>query len=197
MLRRFIFLLIIAWCGQILPTLASAGPAYDVINVLASKSTPVLNSRDLSKTARAQQLQAIMQGFVDRDQMAVSMMGRYWRRADASQKAELPILLEAYLLDAYVSRLDSVNGSLSFAIQGERTLGNRTLVDTEIVRPNAPNILVAWQIEEFEGRSVITDIIIEGVSLVVSQRADFSSIIRQQGGLDGLITILRQKLQSK
>jgi phospholipid transport system substrate-binding protein len=197
MLKRFIFLIIIACCGLILPTLTNAGPAYDVINVLASKSTPILNSRDLSKTARAQQLQAIMQGLVDRDQMAVSMMGRYWRRADTSQKAELPILLEAYLLDVYVSRIDSVNGSLSFAIQGERTLGNRTLVDTEVVRPNAPNIQVAWQIEEFEGRSVITDIIIEGVSLVVSQRADFSSIIRQQGGLDGLITILRQKLQSK
>ena len=52
------------------------------------------------------------------------------------------------------------------------------------------------QIEAIGGKPVITDIIIEGVSLVVSQRADFSSIIRQQGGLDGLIGLLRQKLAS-
>jgi len=70
------------------------------------------------------------------------------------------------------------------------------LVDTQVVRPNAPTIDVSWQIEDFGGKPVITDIIIEGVSLVVSQRADFSSIIRQQGGLDGLIGLLRQKLAS-
>jgi len=70
------------------------------------------------------------------------------------------------------------------------------LVDTQVVRPNAPNIDVSWQIEAIGGKPVITDIIIEGVSLVVSQRADFSSIIRQQGGLDGLIGLLRQKLAS-
>ena len=195
MVKRFSFIVAIA-CWAILPSLASAGPAYDLVNALASNSTPVLNSRELSKTVRTERLQGLMEGLVDREQMAVSMMGRHWRRANQSQKSELPNLLEAYLIDVYVSRIESVNGTVSFSIQGERDLGKRTLVDTQVVRPNAPNIDVSWQIEAIGGKPVITDIIIEGVSLVVSQRADFSSIIRQQGGLDGLIGLLRQKLAS-
>jgi phospholipid transport system substrate-binding protein len=195
MVKWFSFIVAIA-CWAILPSLASAGPAYDLVNALASNSTPVLNSRELSKTVRTERLQGLMEGLVDREQMAVSMMGRHWRRANQSQKSELPILLEAYLIDVYVSRIESVNGTVSFSIQGERDLGKRTLVDTQVVRPNAPNIDVSWQIEAIGGKPAITDIIIEGVSLVVSQRADFSSIIRQQGGLDGLIGLLRQKLAS-
>jgi len=193
--KRFVCIAAIA-CWVALPSLASAGPAFELVSALASNSTPVLNSRELSKTDRTERLQGIMEGLVDREQMAISMMGRHWRRANQSQKSELPILLEAYLIDVYVSRIESVNGTVSFSIQGERDLGKRTLVDTQIVRPNAPPIDVSWQIEDFEGKPVITDIIIEGVSLVVSQRADFSSIIRQQGGLDGLIGLLRQKLVS-
>ena len=48
---------------------------------------------------------------------------------------------------------------------------------------------VAWQVETVNGKAVVTDIVVEGVSLVVSQRADFASIIRSQGGLDGLIKL--------
>jgi phospholipid transport system substrate-binding protein len=195
MAKKFFLIAVIACCS-VLPSLASAGPAYDLVYDLASKSTPILNSRELSKSVRTERLQGIMGGLVDREQMAISMMGRYWKRANQSQKSELPILLEAYLYEVYVSRIESVNGTVSFSIQGERVLGNRTLVDMQVVRPNAPNIDVSWQIEDIGGKPVITDIIIEGVSLVVSQRADFSSIIRQQGGLDGLIGLLRQKLAS-
>jgi len=73
-------------------------------------------------------------------------------------------------------------------------IGDRTVVDSKVLRPGSPPVSVAWQVETVNDKAVVTDIIVEGISLVVSQRADFASIIRSQGGLDGLIKLLKQKV---
>ena len=42
-------------------------------------------------------------------------------------------------------------------------------------------------------RLKIIDVVVEGVSILVAQKAEFSSVLRQRG-IDGLITILRSQL---
>ena len=41
----------------------------------------------------------------------------------------------------------------------------------------------------------IMDIVAEGVSLVVTFRSEYGSVIRRQGGIDGLIAILRSRVE--
>ncbi len=125
--------------------------------------------------------------------MAKSLLGRYWRRATPSQQTALVPLLDVYLIDVYAGRVDSIDGHVSFKVDGERELAGRTLVDSRVVRQDQPDVLVSWQVEIVDDRQVVTDIIVEGVSLIVSQRAEFASVIRQQGGLDGLVALLRER----
>lgn len=173
---------------------AHAGVARDMIAGLAGDAEPVLNDKSISSPERTKKLRAILRSAFDKDQMTQSMLGRYWHRANASQRSTLVELLETYLIDAYAGRMNSIDGTIRFQIDGERPIGPRTLVDTRVLRPNAPPVGVIWQVETVSGKAVVTDITIEGVSLVVSQRADFASIIRSQGGLDGLIRLLKQKV---
>lgn len=176
------------------PTTARAGVERDLIAGLAGAAEPVLNDKAISASTRTQELRTVLRSAFDKNQMAQSMLGRYWRQADASQRAELVGLLETYLIDAYAGRMNSIDGTVHFQIDGERQIGPRTIVDSQVLRPNAPPVAVAWQVETISGNAVVTDITVEGVSLVVSQRADFASIIRSQGGLDGLIRLLKQKV---
>lgn len=172
---------------------ASAGPALELIQQLARSAEPIVNDRSLSRSARSERLSAALRPLIDQEDMAKSLLGRYWRRATPAQQSALVPLLDVYLIDVYAGRVDSIEGQVTFAIDGERVLADRTLVDSRVVRPDQPDILVGWQVEEVEGRRFVTDIIVEGVSLIVSQRAEFASVIRQQGGLDGLIALLRDR----
>ena len=173
---------------------ASAGPAKELIQSLASAATPVLNDKDISSAERAQRTQDILRPAFDRDEMAKSLLGRYWLRATPEQQTELIVLLESYLVNAYASRVDSIEGHVAFDIQGETASGGRTMVASVVIRPQEPPVRVDWQVEDIGGTHSVTDIIVEGVSLVVSQRADFASVIRQRGGIDGLIGLLRDRV---
>ena len=183
-------------CFVLAPPPASAGPAQDMIENLARSAEPILNDRDIVGAERAERLQALVGAVLNRDQMARSLMGRYWHRATDAQRAELSKLLERYLIDVYASRVDAFDGEISFAVDGERALADRTLVETRVIRAGEPSVSVVWQVEDVEGRPTVTDILVEGVSLIVSQRADFASVIRNQGGIDGLIGLLRKKVGS-
>lgn len=173
---------------------AKAGVERDLIAGLAGEAEPVLNDRSIPPAERTKKLRSIIGSVFDSRQMAQSMLGRYWRRADEGQRAELVTLMETYLIDVYAGRVDSIDGQVKFDVGAERTIGERTMVDTQVLRPGSPPVSVAWQVETVNGKAVVTDIVVEGVSLVVSQRADFASIIRSQGGLDGLIKLLKQKV---
>ena len=175
---------------------AKAGVERDLIAGLAGEAEPLLNDRSIPPAERTKKLRSIIGSVFDSRQMVQLMLGRYWRRADERQRAELVTLMETYLIDVYAGRVDSIDGQVKFDVGTERTIGERTVVDTQVLRPGSPPVSVAWQVETVNGKVVVTDIVVEGVSLVVSQRADFASIIRSQGGLDGLIKLLKQKVGS-
>lgn len=173
---------------------AHAGVERDLIAGLAGEAEPVLNDRSIPPAERTKKLRTILSSVFDSKQMAQSMLGRYWRRADAGQRTELVSLMETYLIDVYAGRVDSIDGEVKFNVGEGKAVGQRTIIDSQVLRPGSPPVSVDWQVETVGGKAVVTDIVVEGVSLVVSQRADFASIIRSQGGLDGLIKLLKQKV---
>ena len=68
------------------------------------------------------------------------------------------------------------------------------LVHTILERQDAPVIKVDWRIGKKKDRFVILDIIIEGISLAITQRSEFVSVIDQnEGNIDQLISILKEK----
>ena len=178
------------------PGSAFAGPSRDMITDLAAAATTVINDGEVTASERVVKLQGLIGGVLDRENMAKALLGRYWRRASADEQTQLAALLERYLINAYAGQVDALEGEVKFVVDDERVSGDRTIVGTRVVRPNGPDVLVDWQVESVDGRAVVTDIVVEGVSLVVSQRASFASVIRQQGGIPGLIKLLEQKVGS-
>jgi phospholipid transport system substrate-binding protein len=71
------------------------------------------------------------------------------------------------------------------------------LVRSKIDMPDSEDICVDWQLRPANDNFVIVDIIVEGVSMNVTHRSEFASIIHDRGGVNGLIESLRIKnLQS-
>ena len=70
------------------------------------------------------------------------------------------------------------------------------LVNTRILSADRPPLKVDWRMRQLDDGSLAAiDVIVEGVSLVVTQRSEFASVIERQG-LDGLLAELRARIQS-
>jgi len=125
------------------------------------------------------------------------VLGRYWRRASEAEPIEFVLLFEDYLVAIYGRRLGNY-GSAGLTVTGHRADGNDdAIVYSKIESYNAPVILLDWRLKLREGGWRVVDIMVEGVSLAMAQRSEFTSVIGGSGGkVSGLLAKLRKKTQT-
>jgi phospholipid transport system substrate-binding protein len=56
------------------------------------------------------------------------------------------------------------------------------LVKTSIIRTGEAPVVVEWLVTDRPGRVVIADIVIEGVSMLISEREEIGSMLEAHGG---------------
>ena len=122
------------------------------------------------------------------------VLGVHWRRASPEQRAEYSELFEKFLVQSYAARLGQYGGE-SLRVKAARSGGEKdTIVTTEIVQPGRPPVAVHWRVRRGEAGYKVVDVIVEGVSMVITQRDEFSSVIRREGGsIEALLSRLRQR----
>ncbi|MYE01502.1 MAG: ABC transporter substrate-binding protein [Alphaproteobacteria bacterium] len=54
--------------------------------------------------------------------------------------------------------------------------------------------MLDWRVDSKDGSYAITDLVIEGVSMVIAQREEFSAIVLESGSLDGLLLRLQMRI---
>jgi phospholipid transport system substrate-binding protein len=122
------------------------------------------------------------------------VLGRYWRTATPQEQQEFLQLFQEYIVQAYSARLGEYGGA-PFRVTGSRPAGGETVVTSEIDRPGGAPIQVDWFLINSGGAYKITDVYVGGVSMKVTQRDEFASVIQRNGGQIGaLLAQLRQKL---
>jgi phospholipid transport system substrate-binding protein len=172
---------------------AAAADASEFMNELWNRAVEVL----AKKIPPAERLARFRQLFrADFDGLAIArfVLGRYWRSASEEEREEYLKLFEDYVVYVYGTRISDFNGE-TFQVRGSRTDGNETIVSTDVFSSgaNAP-IKVDWRLIPENGGFKITDVIIEGISLMVTQRSEFASVIQRHGGqIGGLLTLMREK----
>ena len=78
---------------------------------------------------------------------------------------------------------------------GSRADQEGAIVASEIIRPSgAPPVKVEWRLTDQHGTYKIRDVAVDGISMAVTQRSEFASVIQRNGGqVQGLIAMLRDK----
>jgi phospholipid transport system substrate-binding protein len=172
----------------------SADAARTLIETVGQEVLDVLRDASLSDQQKFDQLVALLNGPIDLDLVARLILGRHWRTANETQRAEYLELFRAFALHTLASRLD-VYGGQDFEITGAKVVGRQdALVSTRILSEGPP-LAVDWRVRELDDRSLVAiDVIVEGVSLIVTQRSEFGAVIERQG-LDGLLAELRRRAE--
>jgi phospholipid transport system substrate-binding protein len=127
------------------------------------------------------------------------VLGRYWRTASEAQRTEFLALFQDMIVKTYTSRFSEYKGE-TFQVTGGRSDGaGGALVSTVIAQPNGrPPVKVDWRVLKPEGKLKIVDVVIEGVSMSLTQQQEFGSVIQRNGGqIDGLLATMRERVQQQ
>ena len=142
--------------------------------------------------AKAQALAGVMQNRAAMPQIARFAAGRAWRDMSDAQQAAYSDAFLKFLSAAYARRFQSYAGE-------NVSLGNTSdegkkgiLVTSSVSQSSGSPITVNWLVTDRPGRVVIADIVIEGVSLLLTQRDEVTGMLQANGGnIDKLIADLK------
>lgn len=182
------------------PALAavSSGDAEKFINGLGSDAISSLTGSGMSSADREARFDGLLKANFDMPGISKFVLGRYWKIATPDQQTEFAQLLEKLLTQSYAKAFAQYSGQ-KFAVTGARSNDDgSTIVNSTINQPNGDIIRLDWRVEGEASKPVITDLLVEGVSLRTTHRSDFASAIQSNGGtVMGLLDALRQKVNSQ
>jgi phospholipid transport system substrate-binding protein len=180
--------------GRSVQAAVSAEAAQQLIESVGVEVLGVLRDPALDNQQKFARLVALLDGPIDLEIIARLILGRHWRSASEAQQAEYLQLFRAFALDNLASRLHVYDGQ-DFEIVGAQAVNDRdAVVATRVTGGGRPPLKVDWRVRERDdGDLVAIDVIVEGVSLIVTQRSEFSAVIERRG-MDGLLAELRQRV---
>ena len=185
--------------------LLGMGPAWNAASAASTKSDPagfvttvgnrvieVLDAEGLKREERLRHFRDIFVHALDLDTVARRVLGRHWRVATEAQRERYVTLFRRYVVNMYAVQLGSYAGAKFTVLRHQRRGENESLVMARFVHEAGPPLGMNVRVRQANGRFKIIDVNIAGISLVVTKRSEFDSVIRREG-LSGLLRRLDEK----
>jgi phospholipid transport system substrate-binding protein len=171
-------------------------PAAEKIDALGAEAMAVLSDVAVTEEARQRHFRELLARELDIPLLARFMLGRYWRDATPEARQAYEEAFAEYVLLRYAALLGGAREIEGFEVVGSRTIENGdVLVETRIRRGGAKPINAGWRVRDRDGRFVVIDLLVEGLSLAQTQRQEFASILRANGGrVEELVSVLKDKV---
>ena len=178
----------------VLPASAEPLGPKQFIESLGEETIGAITNPDVSEDLRLTEFERLFSKGFDVNTISRFVLGRYWRRATPQQREEYQALFAEFIVHTYASRFRQYSGE-KLSVDGERVASKRdTIVSSQINTPDGPAVRVDWRVRTKGHDHKIVDVIVEGVSMAITQRDEFASVIRRGGGgIETLISKLRQK----
>ena len=198
---RITALFIIAILNLSILTHASANSpdaAKQYLNSISDSAFDFLQSDSKSLTERAKDLKKLILNEVNMNDVAPFLLGRYQRKATPEQLQEFSDLVVDYMVLSYVKQLAQYSAK-QFEITD--AIGqNDAFIVTTLITPNgdASPFKIQWMVKtNNDGEFKIIDILVGGLSMVVTQRDEFVSVIkRKKGDISKFLALLEKKVKS-
>ena len=125
------------------------------------------------------------------------VLGQYWKRLDSNMRKQFVKSFNDYIVTTYAPKFKGWSGK--FKTIGSQVENNMYVVAMQLVtNSNSPTSLnLDWRMILKNNEFKILDVNIDGVSMLVTQRAEFSSVIKNHPlGVKGLIKQMNDKVNS-
>ena len=141
-------------------------------------------SGNLTKDERIEKLKEIAKDTVDINGIGSYTLGAYKKTISDAQMKQYKTLFEQYFLKSFSSRLAEYSNPEIEVTSKKKLNENYTMVSSILVgTEQRPEVKIDWRVYTKDPNNLlIRDLIIEGLSLVRTQKEEFSSIIQNNNG---------------
>ena len=190
---RIFFAAIMMVCGLATASYADDAPKAQVfVDKVASDVLLLVKDEKITIEDKKSKLNKVFVDVVDVPHVAKFVLGRHWRTATPAQQQAYLSAYGPFLINNYVARLTKYTGQ-TFKITGSQAAGDAYIVSMKLLDPKGPPILVDYRVRQDAGDVFkVIDIVVEGVSLLATQRSEFNSVV-SNNGVDFLIQALQKK----
>lgn len=171
----------------------SEAVAHHFIKTSGAQLVAIVNGPGTTSQKGAK-LRALVDNIVAVNQIGKFVLGRYWRVATPAQRNEYMKLFHetlAYNITLQIRAYKGVTfttGRVTSGPEGE-------MVNTRVSRQGQSPAHVQWVVDTVAGQPKIVDVVVEGTSLRVTERSEYSSVINDHGGqVQALISAMKQQL---
>ena len=152
-------------------------------------------TKSISKEDKMNELKLIAKDTVDIRGIGLYTLGSFRKNLSENEKNEYLDLFENYFLKTFSSRLSEYTNP-KIEVTNKKVLNkNYTIVNSVLVGTSErPEVKIDWRIyTKNPDNPLIRDLIIEGLSLVRTQKEEFSSILNSNNGeINSLFKVLEE-----
>jgi len=176
----------------------AADDASAFIQGLGDQAIKILQDKSMGLKEREAQFSKLFTDGFDVPEIGRFVLGRYWNVASPAQQQDYLKAFGTYVVDVYAVRFSQYSGE-KFTVSASQPTPDGASVPSQIIRPNGgPPINITWKIAKAGSSYKIRDVVAENLSMTVTQRAEFASVVERGGGgaagVDALINTLKQKI---
>ena len=139
-------------------------------------------------------VQSVLYPRADFDLISSLVLGKLWKDASDSEKAEFKKEFQTLLIRTYSRAfVEFKEWSVRFLPINPEEDQRKVMVKTEVLQPGLQPIAVNYRMLHKNGEWKVYDIMIEGVSLVTNYRTSFKNEVERTGSLQEVIDQLAKR----
>ena len=134
---------------------------------------------------------------VDFEEATRLAVGRGWKQASPEQQKKLVSEFRNMLVRTYSNAISAYEGQTMKVLPSRVKPGETdATVRNQFIRPGGKPVLIDYSMRKTDKGWKIYDIVVEGVSLVLTYRSEFDAIVKQDG-IDALIKRLARRTRRR
>ena len=168
--------------------------AKKLIEDLSKRALSVLKAEKGNLAQREAKFRTILGEYFAMSAISRTVAGQHWQEMSPDQRAEFQKLFSEWVLKTYSRRFGGYQGE-KISVGDTSAVGrDSVLVQTTVSGPKRDN-KVEWRVRQSGQESnKIVDVSVDGVSMLVTQRSEIASIVKNKG-VGGMIDTLRSHVQ--
>ena len=180
-----------------LPTIVNSDEKIEqskfFVENLGKEVVEKVSNINLSENQRTSNFRNLYLTAFDNYYISRFVLGRYWKRLDSNMRKQFIESFNNYIVATYAPKFKGWEGT--FKAVDSLIENNYYNVKMDIENKDGPTLKMMWKMylnknKEFK----VLDVNIDGVSMLVTQRAEFLSVIKNHpNGVVGLIDAMNKK----
>ena len=167
------------------------------IESLGQEVLTKIASKNITEKQRERNFRELYTRAFDNNYISQFVLGRHWKKINKKTQEEFVKSFNEYLIMIYAPKFKGWSGK--FKTIGSQVENNMYVVAMQLVTNSnsSTSLSLDWRMILKNKEFKILDVNIDGVSMLVTQRAEFSSVIKNHPlGVKGLIKQMNDKVNS-